>query len=213
MQCKNCGLENQAAGRYCSNCGLLLAQSTEDQEVIGEQQLEQANTQNSDGTTSFTDKVRKTVKSFEKFANMVLSVVIFIAVCIGGYYYFEYGSFVKGSVASITAKDLAKTYEVDIKKGDSEYKDKGVTVSGQVLRKGQFNNSDDLYVEIYNNAREKYAYDKYVSVLVAFPMEKKELVNKIKNGDFVQVRGTCVGFVKQEENRQISVQIQGKSLN
>lgn len=68
-------------------------------------------------------------------------------------------------------------------------------------------------MEIYNNAREKYAYDKYVSVLVAFPMEKKDLVNKLKNGDFIQVTGTCVGFVRQEEKRQISVQIHGKSMN
>lgn len=213
MQCRNCGLENQVGNRFCQNCGLLLAQEKEEQEVSGEQQLEPANPQNLGGTTTFTDRVRKTVKSFEKFANMVLSVVIFIAVCIGGYHYFEYGSFVKGSVASIAAKDLAKTYEVDISKGDLEYKDKGITISGQVLRKGQFNNSDSLYVEIYNNAREKYAYDKYVSVLVAFPMEKKDLVNKLKNGDFIQVTGTCVGFVRQEEKRQISVQIHGKSMN
>lgn len=76
MQCRNCGLENQVGNRFCQNCGLLLAQEKEEQEVSGEQQLEPANPQNLGGTTTFTDRVRKTVKSFEKFANMVLSVVI-----------------------------------------------------------------------------------------------------------------------------------------
>ena len=76
MQCKNCGLENQVEKRYCQICGLLLTQPTAEQNVTGEQQLGQANKQNLGETTSFTDKVSRTVKNFEKFANMVLTLVI-----------------------------------------------------------------------------------------------------------------------------------------
>ena len=103
----------------------------------------------------------------------------------------------------VKANDVMNDYIRDAGIAESKYKNKNVQITGQLVKKGQFTNSSNFYAVIAN----RYAAGRNYSVLVEYPVEKSDEINKLKYNDFVVARGVCTGIVPQEDPTTISVQI------
>ena len=114
----------------------------------------------------------------------------------------------KGTI-SVKADDMIDDYVRDQASAEKQYKDKQVKVTGQLISKSQFSNSQDYGLLIGNK---NMAGKNYV-ILVDLPSEKAAEANKVKVGDFVAAEGKCVGIVKQDNPTKISVQIQTDKIN
>jgi hypothetical protein len=97
------------------------------------------------------------------------------------------------------ASQFAEEYKKNVKAADLKYKDKTIKINGEVLRKGQFVNTNNIYLVLYNKDN--------VNVLVDFSLDQKSKVNAIKEGEFVEIKGTCQGRVEQKNKNEISIQI------
>ena len=112
-------------------------------------------------------------------------------------------------VIRVKAEEVINDYIRDQASAEKKYKDKRVIVTGKVIDKNQFNNSQDYAMLIATNITAGKTY----GVIAAIPNEKIELINKVKVGDFVNVEGICVGTVKQANPTIISIQIQDPKIN
>ena len=112
-------------------------------------------------------------------------------------------------VIRVKAEEVINDYIRDQSSAEQKYKDKRVIVTGKVIDKNQFNNSQDYAMLIATNITAGKTY----GVIAAIPNEKIELINKVKVGDFVNVEGICVGTVKQANPTIISIQIQDHKIN
>ena len=112
-------------------------------------------------------------------------------------------------VIRVKAEEVINDYIRDQASAEKKYKDKRVIVTGKVIYKIQFNNSQDYAMLIASDLIGGKDY----GVIVAIPNEKIELINKVKAGDFVNVEGICVGTVKQANPTSISIQIQDPKIN
>ena len=92
---------------------------------------------------------------------------------------------------------------------NERYKDKNLNVTGMVLHKDQFKNSNDfnLTLAAQNAAGRSY------SIEIDIPADKVEIVNKAEEGKYISVQGTCVGIVKQDNPTTVSVQIKADKIN
>ena len=112
-------------------------------------------------------------------------------------------------VIRVKAEEVINDYIRDQSSAEQKYKDKRVIVTGKVIDKNQFNNSQDYAMLIATNITAGKTY----GVIAAIPNEKIELINKVKVGDFVNVEGICVGTVKQANPTVISIQIRDPKIN
>ena len=112
-------------------------------------------------------------------------------------------------VIRVKAEEMIDDYIRDQASAEKKYKDKRVIVTGKVIDKNQFNNSQDYAMLIATNLTGGKTY----GVTVAIPNEKIELINKVKVNDFVNVEGICIGTVKQANPTDISIQIQDPKIN
>ena len=122
------------------------------------------------------------------------------------YQYFVYGSVTGEIPIEISANEIALAYTENSSNANSKFKDKLVEISGEVVSKGQFSNSSNLYLSLKN-------YQNNTEVLINFPIDQQSKVNSIKYGDFITVRGVCIGIVDQDDPAEISIQIGGKSID
>lgn len=113
------------------------------------------------------------------------------------------------AVISIKAEEMLDDYIRDQSSAEKKYKDKNVKITGTVLHKLQFNNSQDYCLVIET----KYTGGKTYSIMIAVPVEKVSEINKLKDGDFVNITGECRGIVKQKDPTDITVQIDAKKIN
>lgn len=114
-----------------------------------------------------------------------------------------------GGNISVKADDMIDDYVRDQASAEKQYKDKQVKITGQLISKSQFSNSQNYGLLIGNKTMAGKNYD----VLVDLPSEKATEANKVKVGDFVSAEGKCVGIVKQDNPTKISVQIQTDKIN
>ena len=114
-----------------------------------------------------------------------------------------------GGSISVKADDMINDYVRDQSSAEKQYKDKQVKVTGQLITKSQFSNSQNYGLLIGN----KNMAGKNYLILVDLPSEKAAEANKVKVGDFVAAEGKCVGIVKQDDPTKISVQIQTDKIN
>ena len=109
----------------------------------------------------------------------------------------------------VKSEDMINDYIRDQGTAESKYKNKNIKLTGNVLRKGQFKNGTDFFV-VTNS---KYAAGRQYSILVQYPVDRVDDVNKLKYGDFLVAEGACVGIVPQDEPTDVSIQIQvGKQV-
>ena len=110
----------------------------------------------------------------------------------------------------VKANDIMNDYIRDAGIAEKKYKNKNVHITGQLVKKGQFTNSSNFYAVIAH----KFAAGRNYSILVEYPVDKSEEINKLQYNDFVVAKGVCAGIIPQEEPTAISVQIYaGKIAN
>ena len=110
----------------------------------------------------------------------------------------------------VKANELMNDYIRDVGTAENKYKNKNMQITGQLVTKGQFKNSNNFYAVIANT----FAAGRKYNVLVEYPVEKSAEINKLNYNDFVVVKGVCAGVVAQEDPTVVSVQIyEGRVAN
>lgn len=103
----------------------------------------------------------------------------------------------------VKAEDLINDYASDANSAQNKYKNKNVRISGKLIRKGQFTNNNNFYAVI----ADRHASGRNYSVLVEYPAEMVEEINKYKQNDFVVAQGACLGLVPQDNPNAICMQV------
>lgn len=224
MQCTQCGTENEK-GRFCFNCGTELKRMEcpncgnpylEDEEYCIkcgkkiESKVENARNEINCEKSDFTEEKPHVavVKSSSKLLWGIVICVLGYVLYTGNFFFFE--SSLKPLVSteySLKADELAKAYKKDALAADKKYKGKSVTINGIVKSKGQFNNSEDIYLNIFEDAREN------LFVVVGVPLSGKTKANAIKVGDVIEVSGVCDGVVAQKNKDITSVHISATKIS
>ena len=181
MICPSCKKENSIESLFCPHCGEKF-QSISSEKPIG---------------------LGKKIWEMLKVGRYIIlaCLLAFLA-----YQYFVYGSVTGEIPIEISANEIALAYTENSSNANSKFKDKLVEISGEVVSKGQFSNSSNLYLSLKN-------YQNNTEVLINFPSDQQSKVNSIKYGDFITVRGVCIGIVDQDDPAEISIQIGGKSID
>ena len=187
--CTKCGQELKEESEFCTSCG---------------------NKFNSENSIN-----EATLKS-GKNKKILFGVIAFIAFIVFAFIIGNGKESADNSVKAensqvirVKAEEVINDYIRDQSSAEQKYKDKRVIVTGKVIDKNQFNNSQDYAMLIATNITAGKTY----GVIAAIPNEKIELINKVKVGDFVNVEGICVGTVKQANPTIISIQIQDPKIN
>ena len=187
--CTKCGQELKEESEFCTSCG---------------------NKFNSENSIN-----EATLKS-GKNKKILFGVIAFIAFIVFAFIIGNGKESTNNSVKAensqvirVKAEEVINDYIRDQASAEKKYKDKRVIVTGKVIDKNQFNNSQDYAMLIATNITAGKTY----GVIAAIPNEKIELINKVKVGDFVNVEGICVGTVKQANPTIISIQIQDPKIN
>lgn len=108
----------------------------------------------------------------------------------------------------IKVATIMDDYIYDINTANSKYKDKTLTVTGQVVHKNQFNNSSDYSIYVYN----KEAKGQDFTFVIDIPADKVSEVNKVKIGDFVTVTGKCIDRLNKMIHRMYQYNYRQKKL-
>ena len=187
--CTKCGQELKEESEFCTSCG---------------------NKFNSENSIN-----EATLKS-GKNKKILFGVIAFIAFIVFAFIIGNGKESTNNSVKAensqvirVKAEEVINDYIRDQSSAEQKYKDKRVIVTGKVIDKNQFNNSQDYAMLIATNITAGKTY----GVIAAIPNEKIELINKVKVGDFVNVEGICVGTVKQADPTVISIQIENPKIN
>ena len=187
--CTKCGQELKEESEFCTSCG---------------------NKFNSENSIN-----EATLKS-GKNKKILFGVIAFIAFIVFAFIIGNGKESTNNSVKAensqvirVKAEEVINDYIRDQSSAEQKYKDKRVIVTGKVIDKNQFNNSQDYAMLMATNITAGKTY----GVIAAIPNEKIELINKVKVGDFVNVEGICVGTVKQANPTIISIQIQDPKIN
>lgn len=186
IKCKHCGQDVNGEGKFCTKCGGGLVSET----VATVQVPKQGN-----GT-----KEQKGI-SWWKYIKIAVVVLIVAVVGLG-----MLGNKSESKAEySLKASQLAEEYNKDIVAADAKYKNKTITVNGGVIRKGQFVNSNNIFIVLYEKDKQ--------NVLIGITIDEKSKVNQLKDGDFVEVKGVCQGTVAQEDKSAMSIQIYNATIS
>lgn len=224
VKCPKCGHVNPAGNDFCTECGTRLKE-TEPAEKKSEGEKPAAEPQEATAENTKVVVAEPVTggqggggnQGFQGFQmspvppegngkkKKILAIIAAVVVILG--LFFAFG----GSSKPIQVKsgEMVDDYIRDQSSGDKKYKDKTVQLSGKVKWKGQFNNSQNysITLESRNNGGKTY------QILVDVPAKRASIVNSLKTGDFVNVKGKCVGIVKQKSPTLISVQIKSTKIN
>ena len=144
-----------------------------------------------------------------KFRKEVVLLLAFSLICMVLVGCGDSKSSKSSSAITVKAEDMLNDYIRDQGTAESKYKDKKISVTGKVLHKDQFTNSNAYLLRLaYQNVGGKNYF-----IDIAVPAEKVEIVNKAEEGKFINVEGTCVGVVPQDNPTNIMVQIQADKVN
>lgn len=103
----------------------------------------------------------------------------------------------------VKAEDMVKDYIKDKFRADYKYKGQNIRLSGTLIEKGKFVNSDELFVVL----ADEYVDDKNYVISGAYPLNKANEFNELKIGDKITFVGTCDGIVPQSNQNVINIQI------
>jgi hypothetical protein len=197
--CENCGGKVDEGAKFCPACGKNVGSSSTPSDPMPTP------------TPMPMPVQQKNKKSKLKIVGWVIAAIIllmFAADLVGG------GDSKSGGLSSnktiqVKAEEIAKDYMADSDAAQKKYKDKDVEVTGKLVTKGQFTNSQNFGLLIYHHKENGKEY----RVTLDLPTDEVETANKIKEGDFVKAQGTCVGTVDQKDDNIVSVQVHAKKVN
>lgn len=229
VKCPKCGHVNPAANDFCTECGTRLKEANPAEETAGD--TKPADEKTAEQVQSAPEETSKVVvaepvsggqggggnQGFQNFRmppvppegngkkKKILAIIGVLVVVLGLFFAFGGGS----KPIQVKSGEIVDDYIRDQSSGDKKYKDKTVQVSGKVKWKGQFNNSQNYSITLESRENGGKTYQ----VLVDVPAKRASIVNDLKIGDFVNVKGKCVGIVKQKSPTLISVQIKSTKIN
>ena len=229
MKCPKCGHVNPAANDFCTECGTRLKEAKPAEETAGD--TKPADEKTAEQVQPAPEETSKVVvaepvsggqgggqnQGFQNFQmppvppegngkkKKILAIIGAIVVVLGLFFAFGGGS----KPIEVKSSEMVDDYIRDQSSGEKKYKDKTVQISGKVLWKGQFNNSQNYSINLEN----RHTGGKIYQVVIDVPAKRANIVNDLKIGDFVNVKGKCVGIVKQKEPTKISVQIKSTKIN
>ena len=186
-KCKKCGNLLDENTAFCTNCGTPVA-------VVN-------------GVKSINTAIKGRYQVKEIKPVVWIGIALAIIAIVAGFIFFSNSSGV--TKEPIKASAIVEDYIRDQASAEKTYKDKTIKVTGKLLSKSQFSDSSNYALVIYHET----AGGKYYSLSVNIPADKAGEVNKVKEGDFISVEGTCVGVVKQKSPTDISIQIQANKIN
>jgi len=224
--CTSCGAKLEDGAKFCFKCGAqqLAAEAKTNQQVDAKQAGESAQSHVNEMKQDVKqEKIEEPVvqqpvytqpvsSPSEKGSNPMKFIAGFLAIAAIAVAFFAFsgsdkqtsksGSQGKAAI-SIKAADMLDDYIRDQSSAELKYKDKIINISGKVIFKSEFRNTQNFQVVL---AR-KSAAGKNYWISLDYPPEKVDEVNKKKDGDFVVAEGNCIGIVKQEKPTDISIQI------
>ena len=202
--CSKCGKEYPEGTTFCSECGSKLGGGNPAPVLpaVTEQDFDDA----ADKLSQVAGGRGKLVAIMGGVIAVLLVIVLAMASNGGGD-----GSSAKGGSSAMVVKsdDMIDDYIRDQGTAEQKYKDKILTVSGKVLRKGQFSNSTDYLIAMSS----KDATGRSYVIAASIPPERVTELNKLKVGDFINIKGKCVGVVKQDDPTHIVVQVNADKIN
>ena len=202
--CENCGEKLESGAVFCPKCGSKVGHSINNQ------------SEHKSPVPDLGKPVQKKKKSKLKiFAGLVgafLVVIILGSLGSGGNTSSKSSTTKKPmqeAVIQVKAEDLIDAYSKDEAAAEEKYKDKKVSVTGQLEMKHQFTNTQNFGLLIAHKQLNGRRYN----VVVDIEKDNVDAANKVKQGDFIKADGVCVGKVEQKDSDEVSIQIKAKKLN
>lgn len=200
--CTKCGTQ-QPTEKRCPNCNALLKEDAIFCTKCGTRLDGQT-----DSPTNTPVKSSNS-KKYTKIGIIVGACALVLLILVGVIANLDNNGTSDSSTISIKAEDMANDYIRDQASAEKKYKDKNIKITGQLVNKGQFENTQNYGLKIYS----KPAAGKVYSIIIDVEPKNVSMVNKINVGDFVTAEGTCVGIVKQDDPTHIAVEIQSDKVN
>lgn len=209
-QCPKCGAPLEEGAAFCTACGEAVRRCPNCGATVGsaENFCSECGTKVSADSSIPVLAIAK--KSNKKWILLCAAVVFIIG---GGILFTKNDTPAPSSNAvttiSVKANDMIDDYVRDQTGAEAHYKNQSIKITGQLIQKYQFKNTQDYALVIATKVLAGKSYD----VILDLPSDKAAEANKVKFGDFVSAEGQCVGIVKQESPTVISVQIKTDKIN
>lgn len=209
--CKHCGAVIIPGSAFCPNCGAQVEGTNNVQMAGGIYQPDNGGVQIEAADNEQKGTIWNTIRSAWKIISGIFAVILIVIYLFTGQ---KPGQFLANTFAgtpkvTVKAQTLMNDYMRNPRNADKKYKDKVIRVTGQVIDKGQFDNTNNYYLQIAADFDRGKTYD----VTVDIDSKKAKEANKVREMDFVDVTGTCVGIVKQRDPDSVSIQIKADKVN
>ncbi len=192
-RCPKCHALVKNDATFCTNCGAKLGEKAQAAPAV------------SATSTTVTNKWNmKKIGGIIGICVVVLVILVSVLSSSDGN-----GSTSSSGAISVKAEDMIDDYIRDQASAEKKYKDKEINITGKLIHKNQFNNSQNYCLYISR----KTVSGKEYSIVIDVPSKDVNMINKVKTGDFISAKGTCVGIVKQKDPTDISIEIQSEKVN
>ena len=192
LRCPKCKSILDMNSKFCTECGTKIEMNNESMFA-----------KTTDSLRNFSTK--RIFGKFSKFVDVIagICIIVFALNYLGDVNIFG------NSEIKVKAEDMVADYIRDTMSAEKKYKDQDVVITGKLIEKSQFGNSQDFALSIYR----QFAAGKRYEVVVSVPEDKVNEANKVRVGDIVTVTGECHGMVKQDDPTYIMIQVNSRKLN
>ncbi len=205
VTCPKCGKSYPKGTTFCSECGNRLGEEKAEPKPQPTPSMEK-------NFDEAADNLSKAAggrgKLFAIMGGIIVVLIIAVIALGSGGGDSSSSSKSKGNI-TIKAEDMINDYIRDQATAENQYKDKNLAISGTVYYKGQFKNTQNYMIGIAYRS----AAGKEYKILLDVKPEDVSKLNQLKEGDFINAKGRCVGIVKQEDPTVISIQIKADKIN
>ena len=189
-KCPKCGVMLEKGAVFCANCG---------ERIESNVPVE---------TTAAPINTNNPVQNGSNKRNVLLGILAIVVAVFIGFAFVKGSNGGKDSALSVKADEMLEEFIQDREKAEKKYKNVTVHVTGKVDVKNQFSNSKNYFMVVAKKKVGDLRYRIFVDV-----GENVNAINKVNQGDFVSVKGRCVGIVPQKDPNNISIQIQSTEIN
>lgn len=202
--CKNCGAVLLGEALFCKECG----QRVDEGYAVEVLPPEEGSSHSFKGKVALNSQGNKKVLAVAAVSLVVVLIVVFAVMHMGK----QSNTLTTGTdqaVISVKAGDMLDDYIRDQLTAEQKYKNKNIHITGTVVFKGQFKNTQNYRITLLS----KEATGRVYNIQLDLGESNVKELNVLKLGDFVSAKGKCVGIVKQDDPTVVSVQIKTDKIN